>query len=367
MKSILLPRLSLALAMAAGISVALADTITLKNGKIITNCVILSETADAYKVEVAEAGGTIKEETTIKKADVAKVERVMPEDREAEDMLSKLKPTPDGMSAAEYDKRIKTQIQPWLDKYKTSAKRKNMEELLKLYNDELAKVKAGEIKLRTVWITVDEQKWNEYNVSARKLRGKFEELLKAKRYVDAYNVFATMEASGGASVDFPPVLEAQKKAMPQFVAAVGRAIEENPALVEDRKKLLEQSTPDEKRKVDAAIKAETDEFRKKSALEKKNKIRVPSFNPYDLKTIQATLDAAKKEAVYLAGIDIPSMTLANKKFENGLREMNSKAYLSAKTNFEGAAKFHSKDATVKKWLDDATKAVEAAKKKPVGK
>jgi hypothetical protein len=239
-----------------------------------------------------------------------------------------------------------------------------MEALLKLYNEELAKVKAGEIKLRGVWISVEEQKWNEYNINARKLRGKFEELLKAKKYREAYAVFATMEATGGASVDFPPVLEAQKKVLAQFIAQVSRAIEESPVLVEDRKKLLTQATPEEKKKIDAAIKAETEEFRKKSALEKKNKVRVPSFYDYDLKSIQATLDAAKKEAVYLAGIDIPSMILANKKFENGLREMNARAYVAAKTNFEGAAKFHSKDPVVKKWLDDATKAADAAKKKP---
>ena len=361
MKTITFARLSFALALAASFSTAVADSIKLKNGQVIEGT-ITEETADKVTIEVTEKG--IKDWPEFKRTDIAELKKATPDEKEANELLLKLKPTPDGMSAAEYEKRIKTQIQPWLDKNKASKKKGEIEDLLKLYNEELVKVKGGEFKLRTQWITAEEAKWNEYNINARKLRSKFEELVKAKKPVEAYAVFATMEQTGGASVDFPPVLETMKKALPNMEAAVNRAIEEYPVLTEERKKLLGQQTGEKKKEMDNVIKEELNSFRKKSAEEKKLKIPVPSYYPYDLKSIQATLDALKKESARLNAIDVDALKFANKRFEQGLKDMHAKSYLSAKNNFEAAAKFHSKDAAVKKLVDEAAKAVELAKKKP---
>jgi hypothetical protein len=361
MKTFIFPRLSFVLVLTAGLSAAMADTIKLKNGSVLEGT-ITEETADSVTIEVEEKG--IKDWPKVKRSDIAEMKKATPDEKEAADLIAKLKPTPDMMPAAEYEKRIKTQIQPWLDKNKASKKKPEVEELLKLYNEELTKVKAGDFKLRSQWITAEEAKWNEYNINARKLRSKFEELVKAKKPVEAYSVFANMEVTGAASVDFPPVLEAVKKALPNMEAAIARAIEEYPALAEDRKKLLGQQTGEKKKEMDAVIKAEVNEFRLKSAAEKKLKIPVPSFYPYDLKSIQTSMEALKKEAARLNAIDIPGLTFANKRFEQGLKDMHNKSFLSAKNNFEAAAKFHTKDATVKKMVDDAGKAVEAAKKKP---
>ena len=157
-------------------------------------------------------------------------------------------------------------------------------------------MKAGDIKLRGTWISVEEKKWNEYNVNARKLRLKFEDLLKAKKYPEAYAVFAQMEVSGGAGVDFPPVVEAMIKALPQLEAAIGNAITAQPTLEKDRKAALAALPPDQKKNEDERIKKERAEWAAKVAAEKKDKIRIPSFYPYELKTIQDALTAEKKEA-----------------------------------------------------------------------
>ena len=181
MKPFIFPRLSLALAFAAGLTAAVADTIKLKNGTVY-NGTIVDETAERYGMDVKEGNGIV-DYKKIPKADVAEVKREMPDEREAEELLIKLKDTPDGLTAAEYEKRIKTQIQPWLDKYKTSKKRPAIEALLKQYGEESARVKAGDIKLRGAWVTAVEVKWNEYNVNARKLRVKME-TLKARQSHD---------------------------------------------------------------------------------------------------------------------------------------------------------------------------------------
>ncbi len=344
--------------LAAGLSLTLADTIKLKNGEMIENCTITDETAEAYEVEV-DLGNGIKDFRTIKKADVEKLTRLTPDQKEAAELKAKLDPSGDGMSAQDYEKAIKSEIQPWLEKYKKSDKRAEIEALLKLYNEELAKVRAGEIKLRGAWISADERKWNAYNVEARKLRIKIEDLIKERKYTEAYAAFAQMELTGAAGVDFPPVVEAIKKIVPSLVGSIKRALGEAPAKIKQRTTYLAGLRADQKKNEELRIKKERTEWTAKVAQEKKDKIRIPSYDPFDLKSIQDSLAAAEKEASVLDALDLSAMAAANRRFEQGLKDLHTKAFLSAKANFEAAAKVHSKDAAVKKYIDEATKAATA--------
>jgi hypothetical protein len=349
--------LSLA-ALVAGLSIASADSIKLKNGETIADCTITAENPDSYEIEV-DLGNGIKDFRTIKKAEVEKLTRTSPDEKEAAALKSKLDPSRDGMTAQEYEKAIREEIQPWLDKHKKSAKRAEIEALLKLYNEELAKARAGEIKLRGTWITVEEKKWNAYNVEARKLRIKIENLIKEKKYVEAYSAFAEMELTGAAGVDFPPVVEAIKKILPNLEGAIKNALAEAPAKIKQRTAYVAGLQAEQKKNEELRIKKERADWTAKVALERKNKVRIPSYDPFDLKSIQDSLAAVQKEAAVLGALDLPAMAAANKKFEQGLKDLHSRAFLSAKANFEAAAKVHSKDAAVKKYIDEATKAATA--------
>lgn len=352
------------LTLAASLVTAAADTIKLKDGKTI-ECVITTENADSYEVEI-ELGKGIKDFKTIKKADVAEVKRVKPDEREAMELKTKLGVTADNMSAADYEKRIKTDIQPWLDKYKTSTKRAEVEALLKLYTDEMAKVKAGEVKLRGTWITAEEVKWNAYNIAARKLRVKMEEQIKAKKFVEAYATFSELEATGVAGVDYPQVVEAIKKGLPGIESTMSAAAADFPAQEAKRKEALAAMTPEARKAEDERRRKELAEFTAKVAIERKNKVMIPSYLPTDLRTIQTAQAAVKKENERLSKLDLPGITAANKKFEQGLKDLAAKSYAAAKSNFEPAAKLHSRDAAVKKYLEEATKGASATAK-PGGK
>lgn len=357
--------LSLVAALAAGLSLASADTIKLKNGTVL-DVTILAEKPDSYEVEINEGKG-IKDFKVIKKADVEKVTRTTPDEKEAAALIAKLDPSKDDMPAAEYDKAIKSEIQPWLDKYKTSAKRKDIEALLKLYNEELLKARAGEIKLRGVWISVDEKKWNEYNVNARRLRIKMEGLIKEKKYIEAYAAFARLEATGAAGIDFVPAVEAVKKILPSLEGAISNAITDQPAKAKERTTYVASLQPEQKKNEEERIRKERLEWSAKVTLEKKDKIRIPTFYPFELKTIQDSLAAVKKEVDVLSKLDLNAITAANKKFEQGLKDLHTRAFLSAKANFEAVAKVHPKDAGVKKYLDEATKGATAPPVKPGAK
>jgi len=358
----LLP-LSLA-AFVAGLSGAAADTFKLKNGETIENATILEEKPDSYDVEWNIGDKGIKDFRTIKKSEVEKLTRTSPDEKEAAELKAKLDPSKDGLTAQEYDKAIKEQIQPWLEKHKKSTKRAEIEALLKLYTEELAKVRAGEIKLRGAWIGVEEKKWNAYNVEARKLRIKIEQLIKEKKFVPAYETFAEMELTGAAGVDFPPVVEAIKKILPSLENTIQHALTEAPAKIKQRTAYVAGLQAEQKKNEEQRIKQERADWTAKVTLEKKNKVRIPSYYAYDLKSIQDSLAAVQKEAAVLGALDLPAMAAANRRFEQGLKDLHSRAFLSAKANFEAAAKVHSKDAAVKKYIEEATKGATTPATKP---
>ncbi len=363
MKPLIFPRISLALALAAGLTATVADTIKLKDGTVY-NGTIVDETADMYGMDVKEGKGIV-DYKKIPKADVAKVDRDMPDEREAAELLAKLKDTPDGLSAADYDKRVKTQIQPWLDKYKASKKRKDIDDLLKLHLEEGAKVKAGDIKLRGVWIPAADVKWNEYNISARKLRSKMEAEIKSNKPVEGFSTFAELESGFVASVDYPPSVEAIRKVLPKVDQALVRAAEAYPGLIEERKKQTagpdSESDKDKKKAMEATVAKEKTDFLAKVAALKKNKVPVVLFNPYDIKTITDAQAVVKKESVRLNALDLAALTATSKKFEQGLKDLNDKAFLSAKSNIEAVSKIHTKDVVVKKKLDEANKGLTDSK------
>jgi hypothetical protein len=360
MKKLLLSLLAASLG-----SAAFADTIIKKDGTKLEGTII-SENADEVVIEI-QFSATIKTPETVKQADIAKIEKVPQDEKEAQLLLKTLKDTPDGMTAGEYEKAIKLQIQPWLDKYKTSKQRAGVEALLKQYNEELMRVKAGDAKVRGAWIMAAELKWNDYNISARRLRVKMEAHQKKREYVEMYSAFAQMDARYPAAVDYVPSLELMKKNMAAVEGTIGRAVAEQKGYADERARLLGSQTLDQKKVLDDRIKEEKMALTKKIAEERKEKIRIQSYDKYDLKTIQDALAQAKAETTYLNTIDIKGRPEAAKKFEEALRHVSEKQWLSAKAKLEDAIKVFAKDAGVKKLLDEATRQSAAASgTKPAG-
>ena len=356
-------KLLLSLIAAALGSSAFADTIIKKDGTTLEGT-ILEETPTEVTIEV-QFSATIKSKEVVKVADIKEMKKLPADEKDAADLLAKFKMTADGMTVADYEKAIKLSIQPWLDKYKTSKKRADIETLLKTYNDELAKVKAGGAKVRGSWVTAEELKWNDYNISARRLRVEMEAHLKKREYVEMYNVFAKLDAKYPAAVDYVPALELMKKNMAAVEGTLARAVEEQKGYDAERKRLLGSQTAEKKKELEDKIKAEQAEFRKKLADEKKDKIRLNSIDKYDLKSITDALAQAKKETELLNKIDIKGMADAAKKYEDALRHVSEKQWLSAKSKLDDAIKVFSKDAGVKKTLDEVTRQA-AAGSKPAG-
>jgi hypothetical protein len=353
MKPIRFPHLLLISSLAA--LPATADTVKLKNGKVYEGTA--TERGDVIDIEIPM--GKIIDHQTVKKSDVAEFTKTLPDEKEAADLAS-LVPTADALTAADYEKTLKDKVDPFLKKYPVSKFRPKVDSIAKTLRDELAKTKAGDVKLDGQWLPAAELKWNDYNVKALRLLIQLRSQLKAKKPMDAYQSFAKIESSHVASTAYPKAAAEISKAMKDLSASLNAAAAEQPAKAAERAASLKSLTPDKVTSVEAAIEAEVTAFKAKVAEEKTRKVPVTSFYPYDLNSIKESISGTEKEITRLAALDLTKLTAASTKFQAGLKDFSEKAFQSAKSNFEDAVKAYPNDTFVKKMAADAKLAAENA-------
>ena len=353
MKPIRFPHLLLISSLAA--LPATADTVKLKNGKVYEGTA--TERGDVIDIEIPM--GKIIDHQTVKKSDVAEFTKTLPDEKEAADLAS-LVPTADALTAADYEKTLKDKVDPFLKKYPVSKFRPKVDAIAKTLRDELAKTKAGDVKLDGQWLPAAELKWNDYNVKALRLLIQLRSQLKAKKPMDAYQSFAKIESSHVASTAYPKAAAEISKAIKDLVASLNAAAAEQPAKAAERAASLKSLTQDKVASVEAAIEAEVTAFKAKVAEEKTRKVPVTSFYPYDLNSIKESISGTEKEITRLAALDLTKLTAASTKFQAGLKDLSEKAFQSAKSNFDDAAKVFQNDTFVKKMAADAKLAADNA-------
>jgi hypothetical protein len=334
---------------------ASADTVKLKNGKIYEGTA--TERGDVIDIEIPM--GKIIDHQTVKKSDVAEFIKTLPDEKESAELAS-LVPTADGLTATDYEKTLKDKIDPFIKKYPVSKFRPKVDAIAKTLRDELARTKAGDVKLDGQWLPAAELKWNDYNVKALRLLLQLRSQLKAKKPMDAYQSFAKIESSHVASTAYPKAAAEISKAMKDLVASLNAAAAEQPAKAAERATTLKSLTPDKVSSVEAAIEAEITAFKAKVAEEKTRKVPVTSFYPYDLSSIKESISGTEKEITRLAALDLPKLTAASNKFQAGLKDFSEKAFQSAKSNFDDAAKVFQNDVFVKKMAADTKLAADNA-------
>lgn len=348
----------LALLASASFAFAAGDVIKLKTGEKLEG-VIKEESPTEVVIELVLGSGGIKDLKTVPRKDIAEVIKATPDQFEAAE-LAKLVPAEDMMSDNAYQKIITEKLEAFLKKYPASKFKADVESILKTYQDEMAKAKSGAKKLEGVWILPEELVWNAYNFEARLKRVQMEKLLKAGKTADAYRLLAELENNKGASVETVKAMEVIKTALPEFEKNLERLALQQPIILKNRADANKTLSPDDKKRVEEAIKAEEADLKLRQEEDRKAKVAIPSFSEYDIKSINDAKAAVAKEILRIGKIDLAAQKTAATTFQSGLKNMHEKAYLSAQRNFEDAAKFFQKDTFVKQQAELAKKAATEA-------
>ncbi len=246
------------------IGAAAADTLHLKNGTTYEGK-ILSETKDSYLFEVMVTK-SIKEERTIAKADVTKIDREKL-DETAFLEIKKLTPAPDLLGAEDYRARLEL-CYKFVKTYPNSplaAKARAIAGELEKENDVIAQ---GGVKLTAKLITAAERQANKVEINARVLESSVRARAKDSQWVLALRDFVKLEADYSNTAPFKDVLPFARQVIQQYNAQLVESAAGLPKRLADRKVGLERMSSEDRNASNRAI-AEVDEAAAKKTAEEK--------------------------------------------------------------------------------------------------
>lgn len=206
----------------------LADTFILKDGSRLEGQV-LSETDDSYVLEI-QVTKSIKDERTVAKTDVEKVEKSQP-DLTAFETIQKLVPTPDGLTDDEYDQRI-LQVTDFQKKFPDSSIQQKAAEILEALKKEALVVAAGGAKVDGRILSAEEYAANAYELDAKVLE------LRIRERIEDSDVLGALRLFSGFQSDFKPTLNYQNllPVMRQALTTYERQLAASAASFDDRLK-----------------------------------------------------------------------------------------------------------------------------------
>ncbi len=277
-----------ALLLASLIPLACADTIQLKDGTKLEGK-ILKEDPQSYLVEVMVTK-SIKEEKTIAKADVAKIDRVKP-DEIAFALLSKLTPAPDLLTAGEYQVRI-SKLEKFIQEFPTGTSTPKAKAMIDELANEQAAVAEGGIKLNGHIIPASERDANKVELAARTLELAIRAHVQASEWLPALRKFSDFERDYSTTLPFKESLPVVKQAIEAYRTQVNETAASLPKRLEDRKIGLERMTSDDRNGSTRAIDEQNAGVEKRYTDEKKAGVKWVTPDSFH----KASLDDASRFA-----------------------------------------------------------------------
>ncbi len=269
----------------------MADTFILKDGTKL-DARILREDSTNYVLEV-QVTKSIKDERTIAKADVAKVERVKP-DQVAFDALAKLKDVPDLANQAEYEQRINA-IEKFMKEYRDSSKYEEAHVLAENLKKEANEILAGGIKLNGEIVSPQQYQANIYELDAIAAAARIQRMVNAKQFMPALRAFGDFGKDYKNTSAYNDLLPLMIQVMKSYLAEIGQLSTTLDARTKEREVGLQRMDQSDRNVAESAIREENAAFEEQFKREKDAHIGWVTVHPYLKASIDETLTFGKQE------------------------------------------------------------------------
>ncbi|MEI6653158.1 MAG: PTPDL family protein [Verrucomicrobiota bacterium] len=195
----------------------LADTFTLKDGKVLDGKII-REQGGAYVIEyqVNRVNKGIKDIKIVPKTDVVKIITDKP-DEQAFAAIAKLLPTPDLLTEDDYQQRCQA-VKSFITKFPQSDRLKDAQGILKKLTDESAVVAAGGRKLQGMMILAADYRANAFDLDARVFEAKIRDAANKAQSLVLLRNFVEFDKDYQSSTSYREVLPLVIKSLQAFRA-----------------------------------------------------------------------------------------------------------------------------------------------------
>lgn len=277
---------------------SMADTFILKDGTSLVGR-ILREDPTNYYLEV-QVTKSIKDEKTVAKADVTRIEREQL-DVTAFEPISLLVPAPDFLSSEEYAVKIQT-VEKYLAAHRGGSKSKEAKEILSTLKNEANEILAGGIKMNGKIIPSTEYRANAYDIDARVLEAKIRTLAKNSQYLQALRAFGDFSRdfrNTNSHIALIPLIE---QLISTYSADISQQLASYDAKIKEREVDLQRMASADRAATENAIREETAGFEARLKTEKDSKIGWVTAEPLFKPSLEETLTFAKQETTRLAAL-----------------------------------------------------------------
>jgi hypothetical protein len=311
-----------------------ADTLTLKDGSTLEGT-ILREDDVSYVLEV-RISKSIKDERSVAKADVAKIQRVLP-DQTAFEPISKLIPVPDALTAEAYARRIQA-VEKFLKEHRGSSKSKEARAILAALKAEANEILAGGIKLNGKILPPAEYRANAFEIDARIREAEIRALIKDARYLAALRAFSEFDREFLSTEPRAALLPLMNQVMTGYLAQIEQLLATYDARVKDRADGLKRMSLADRRSTESAIAEESAESEELFKVEKDAKLGWVTAHPFFKPSLEETMTFGKQEAARLSASGSTPAVDGGKAYREAMQKIQSGGEPAAITAAISAAK-----------------------------
>ncbi len=268
-----------------------ADKITLKGGKIIEGEVV-SETETEYVISVAYSK-SIRTRKTFPKSEIVHIEKEAP-DLQPYQELQKILPTPDQLSPAAYDQLIEDKVKPFLISFPNSQYAPEIKKMLSTLEGELARAKAGDVKLEGEWIAAAEWNANALELDGQLLVTKMRAIAARRSYRQALLIYDKINSDFRSTDAAADAAKIAASFLPIYAAQIKQLADDAPGKIAKREKTLQAMAVRDASRVEKAYADIEAKHQADVAAAKESKTKWLPVNEMDtknLKTLEANLNA----------------------------------------------------------------------------
>lgn len=304
-----------------------ADTFILQDGSKLEGR-ILREDATNYVIEV-QVTRSIKDERTVAKADVAKIEREKP-DLRAFESIAALVPAPDLLGPDQYSSRIQT-VEKFLIEHRGSSKSKEARAILATLKQEANEILAGGIKVGGRIVPPAEYRANALEIDARGQEKKIRDLLSASQFLDALRVFAEFDREFKGTQPHTAILPLIAQTITRYMAEIQQQLAGYDKRVKDREAGLTRMQFEDRRNTEAAIAEETAVLQALLKTEKDARLGWVTPHPFSKASMEETLNFGKLELNRLTAAISKPPADSGKAYREALQKISTAADDKART------------------------------------
>jgi len=266
------------------LGIASADTIRLKNGTTYQGR-ILKEDPEQYVFEV-QITKSIKDEKHISKADVASVERELPDEKAFKQLSLEL--APDLLEASDYQERI-AKMYAFLKAYPQSTHVADVKKATARLEQEQSAVEAGGVKLDGKMISSADRQKDAVEIDAKILAAKIQNAAKARAYVSALRQLGEFEKDYSNTDTFRDSLPALRQIFQSYRAQLADVVMTYPQRVKNRTAGLDQMRPEDRANTERALADESKAVKAQYDADKKAGVKWLTPDAWDKTGLDETL------------------------------------------------------------------------------